>query len=464
MQLVWEECDKGGTQRAKDFASESESEAIKCDAGSVWWETASGRVQLHSARCTETVGCTEATLLESDKPVGLSVCNLCPKHQAEYFKGRYQLKCSVTACNRLGQPEGGGLEFCEEHRTAHPPTSTSTPTLRRGHPGHVRDPGREEARLTVTRAKMRRSLRQDYVVDAEQKMIVRMRFRESCWEMFEKRRNGPPAAIAEDGGERQIPPHGHTPKSTGVQKSLARMGMINSPDRRETMTMLEEFLEQLVEAKELNLDEEDVRAQLASNYGLTVTDYTKNLYEQATEEQRKGTKGLTKFLAKWRKQVAAETPGRSRASSWSLVSNVGDGHTGNFGTPSSQAVSSAPSSATKPKEFAKIPPPGIYKPEDRKAGTGGPADGAPLMELAKAMQQQTSELATLVRAQTDAGSSSQGTLKGLGRTSEELVFLLRACGQYTDMEPTLPTPFYQLKPGRQRVSELQDSARKSLPG
>ena len=51
---------------------------------------------------------------------------------------------------------------------------------------------------------------------------------------------------------------GHTPKSS-VQHSLARMGMINSPDRRGEMTYLEEFMEQLADGKELQLNEEDIQ-------------------------------------------------------------------------------------------------------------------------------------------------------------------------------------------------------------
>ena len=53
-----------------------------------------------------------------------------------------------------------------------------------------------------------------------------------------------------------------------------------------------------------------------------------------------------------------------------------------------------------------------------------------MAEIAKAIQQQTSELASLVKSQNDNSNIPSGTIKSLGRTSEELVFLLRACGQY----------------------------------
>ena len=94
--------------------------------------------------------------------------------------------------------------------------------------------------------------------------------------------------------------------------------MINSPDRRADMTYLEEFMEQMADGRELQLSEEDIRKQLAAQAGLAVGDLTRYLCEQAMEEQRKGTKGLTKFLAKWRQQAAArERP--SSLSEWSVV-------------------------------------------------------------------------------------------------------------------------------------------------
>ena len=59
---------------------------------------------------------------------------------------------------------------------------------------------------------------------------------------------------------------GRTPKSA-VQSSLARLGMINSPDHREIVTTLEKFMAQFVDGKELGLDEEDIRNQMAAAMG-----------------------------------------------------------------------------------------------------------------------------------------------------------------------------------------------------
>ena len=74
------------------------------------------------------------------------------------------------------------------------------------------------------------------------------------------------------------------------------------------------------------------------------------------------------------------------------------------------------------KQLVTLPPPGIYGQEDRKAGTGGGPE--PMAELARAIQQQTSELATLVKAQNETVVAPSGSMKSLGRASEELVFPL----------------------------------------
>lgn len=53
-----------------------------------------------------------------------------------------------------------------------------------------------------------------------------------------------------------------------------------------------------------------------------------------------------------------------------------------------------------------------------------------MAKIAQAIQRQTTKLATLVRNQADTTSHPSGSLKGLGRAAEEVVYVLRACGQY----------------------------------
>ena len=73
-----------------------------------------------------------------------------------------------------------------------------------------------------------------------------------------------------------------------------------------------------------------------------------------------------------------------------------------------EAVGAGQKPAAVGKKFAVIPPPGIFG-QDRKAGTGG--DDSSVTEIAKAIQQQTSELASLVKAQNDVTNVANGTMK-----------------------------------------------------
>ena len=413
-------------QKAKDLASESEPDQPQCDAGKIAWEDSNGRQLLHGSLCTEG-SCTEVSVLEEDSSSVAGVCHLCPKHHNQYLKTRFQLKCAISTCNRLGCSTVGGLRLCHDHAqegsSAPPPTS--------------RTPQRSRSRSRARQPEV--EFEEDY---EEPQQAVRRRRR--AQQDAEEEQEDPPGRTrtlldevrAEDGGQpssvdrrrkRRQPEGspGHTPKS-GVQRSLAKMGLINSPDRCK-LSALEEYMEQMADGRELGLEEEDVRMQMASSYGYTLVDFTKILYEQATEEQRKGTKGLTKFLAKWRRQIAANTPEKSRADSWSLVGTTPEGSTPKASKPP-ESSSSRPTTPVRPT-FAVLPPPGIYGKEDRKAGTGASAE--PMTEIAKAIQQQTSELATLVKTQQEQTAVQGGTMKGRGRPSEELVFLLRACGQYT---------------------------------
>lgn len=50
--------------------------------------------------------------------------------------------------------------------------------------------------------------------------------------------------------------------------------------------------------------------------------------------------------------------------------------------------------------------------------------------LAQAIQSQTAEIASLVKAQADQSIHPQGSLKGLSKLSEEMVYVMRACDQY----------------------------------
>ena len=418
-------------KRVKDYASESELEETSCDAHRIFWEASQGREHLSAGPCIGN-SCTETMLLQEDQPVGKTVCNLCPKHASTYYRNRFQLKCAMEGCCRMGVTRSNGLRLCEDHgEVGATQTGPRRSASRSRSRSRVREENPAESSMQVDEGgpALRRRVRHEEPEDEEMgsKGLLEATRREEE-EVSDKRRT----RKTPDGSP------GRTPRS-GVQRSLAKLGMLNSPDRREVQSTLEEFMEQLVEGKELGLDEEDVRMQMAARYGLQVADITRMLYEQATEEQRKGTKGLSKFLGKWRKQLAADsTPSRSVDGSWSMMSTPPSMRSVPSNTPASEAsgpVQAEPDKTKKilgtQKAFATIPAPAIYGQEDRKAGTGGEGPREDMAELAKAIKHQTSELATLVKAQHETGGGPGGTVKSLGRTAEELVFLLRACGQYT---------------------------------
>lgn len=84
----------------------------------------------------------------------------------------------------------------------------------------------------------------------------------------------------------------------------------------------------------------------------------------------------------------------------------------------------------RPEVGVRIGAPSVYR-SDRKAGAGEESTRQePMAQIARAIQHQTAELASLVKQQAEVAPQAAGTLKGLGKQSEEIVFLMRACGQY----------------------------------
>ena len=333
---------------------------------------------LSESPCQEPAS-NEVEYLEEDRS-GLSGdqdAKLCPKHAVGYLTSRASLRCSYGGCNRVGNLSKQGLRVCGAHEEACNPTPSRRSSRSRS---RARDLDRPEG-------------------DGEDRLRRRGRVREVSYDTGEAETILPEVRDEKEemlpaSRRKRVASPGHAPKSS-VQHSLARMGMINSPDRRGEMTYLEEFMEQLADGKELQLNEEDIRKQMAAQSGLTVGDLTKFLYEQATEEQRKGTKGLTKFLAKWRKQAAAQEGAKERESSAPTPTSAASGGRVTQ-SPGSVAVETPPK-----KRLAVVPPPGIYDP-DRKAGTGLEGRGA------------NSEMTDIAKA----------NFRRIGVP-------LRACGQYT---------------------------------
>ena len=153
--------------------------------------------------------------------------------------------------------------------------------------------------------------------------------------------------------------------------------------------------------------------------GVDLKALTAQVLQQALQEQGRGQKGLSKFIRVWQGELESGPPASSRGSSvpsWEVV-DLG-----------SEPAVSTPEKERSPPQI-RIGEPGIFGQEDRKAGANE-AKTTDFEDIARAIQSQTAELTSLVKNHTESTALPAGTLKGLNRQAEELVFLLRACNQY----------------------------------
>ena len=419
--------------KVKEYASESEAEDSRpaCMAHLCGWETAQGHQVLSSALCSKP-GSECEWLLEGDKPVGTKTVNLCAEHTTQYLKFRGKCGCSVEGCNSFGETDNSGIRLCSKHRER-PGQANS----------HRRSRSRSRARASTQETEPYID-EEDEVDDYENGMssgLHRARallqevqedphLRQETSARSRKRSRGKEAAPK----DWQSP--GNTPKS-GIQRNLARMGMLDSPGERRT-TALEEFLERLSEGKPMGVTEETLQMRMSRERGQSVESFLKELIGDAEGEQERGQRGLTKFLVRWRqilKERAEEANDQKlRADSWSVVSSSPNTPMvkSEGSTPLKSESAPTPSTGSTPN-VVRIGAPGVYK-GDRRAGAGEGGDspkGSDVAQIAQAIKNQTAELATLVRHQSEGGNSfPTGTLKGLGRQAEEIVFIIRACGQY----------------------------------
>eukprot|EP00435_Cladocopium_sp_Y103_P039436 s669_g10.t1 len=220
-------------------------------------------------------------------------------------------------------------------------------------------------------------------------------------------------------------------------------------------------MEKYAMSRDEGIREDQVRSRMCQEHLMGSDDLLKELIKEGEEEQMKGQRGLTRFLNCWRRELDRERRLRSRSDSdWSLIPTrtetpvtspeqapppipTASRTSSSFSTPPPKPEGDSSTMRTPPtgphifsealkkaNEVGelKIAPPGLYK-SDRKAGTGEATE--PMENIARAIQSQTAELATLVRHQAEGGGAQPvGTVKGLNRQSEEMVFLMRACGQY----------------------------------
>ena len=431
--------------RMKEFASESETEDCRCVAATISWKTSEGVQMLSDARCTG-VGSQFSQLLTEDVPVGTgSTCPedvyLCSKHASMYLSKRYPQKCGNSECMNHGNKFHSGVRLCNEH-----------------FPGRGR---REEASSSTQRSRTRSRARNqggdaamppeedndaDMEVDDEENGEVGAR--QLLRGASEARRE--PSARPPRRSHSRSP--GHTPKSN-IQRNLARIEMLSSPGSEPESRLLELFFEKYANGKAEGTKEDQVRSTIERERVMDREDVLKRLIEEAKHEQARGQRGLTRFIQKWQKEVAVMEKPRDTPSDWSMVSGPSQQASplqpavppipASFQEVSQPHLDAKPVEGDRPSKVdvktkgevatLKIAAPSVYK-DDRRAGAGaarGSEDDEPVAQIAKALQHQTAELASLVRSQAEgSGTQPAGTLKGLNRQSEELVYLMRACGQY----------------------------------
>ena len=406
--------------RLADFGSESETETQKCDAHRVRWSTDLGDVSLCVGPCTE-VAKEQVTLLGEDEFHPGAVGNFCPTHTTKYVTQRFLKKCSHSGCKRLGKLSTLGMHICGQHESE--ASSRRSRSRSRDRRARSEDPGTQECDGD------HRDTPPDVPVPGPgyQQLLEELRgMRESMSKEREPKEDEPPR-------RKRLASRspGMTPKSS-VHRSLAKLGMLDSPDQGDPRNWLEEFLERYSQGKELNLTEEQIRRTMAEEKGYGFSELSRVLHRLGTSEQARGQRGLTKFLSKWKmdfdeEDVQVNSPEESNLSrSWSVVQSEASSK---LSTPPGLGVQS-PQVAEKPGVPLTIGPPSIFGQGDRRAGAGVGTASDPMSVLAQAIQSQTAEIATLVKAQTEQSHHPPGTVKGLGRLSEEMVFVMRACDQY----------------------------------
>ena len=385
---------------AREFASESEAESEKtcgCQAQRVVWTEKGRETRLASTPCRKNGTATTTLLFEDQFDEGGTAC-LCPQHALDYEKVRRVHGCRQPGCLRVGIEDSDGIPKCRHHASQRRGAlRRRSPSATRVETGTADDPEEPEVPTSSQDAVSMRDLK---------RMLEDIK------------------------GEAAEPPKrnrgkspGHTPKSS-IQRNLAKLGMLDSPAKDDAKTLLEEFFCQYAEGRDLGLSEEDVRANLAIEQGKSVKDVTYALLREALKEQDRGQQGLTKFIRVWQRGTShppspPSTTMSSVPASWEVLDP-----SEKRSLPSEK--SGQPSSQGSP---IRIGLPSIHGIDDRKAGANT-TGGETFDEIARAIKSQTAEIASLVKTHTESAAPAPGTVKGLTRQSEELVFLVRACNQY----------------------------------
>ena len=293
--------------KVKDYASESETEEIRCMAQHVRWRDGQGVRVLSESACKHP-GSERTQLLVEDQTEGEET-SLCPSHANRYLLQRFCLKCCYQGCNHVGLSNDGGMQVCGTHKPQPRSRSTSKSRSREAQGGDPR--GETVAEDVPENAEAIKSELKD-VKRLLQEIQIAGKDVEG-----EDVENGP-----DDKGHRRRQrvtsrSPGRTPKST-IHNNLAKVGMLDSPGEPR-WSLLEEFFDRFAEARPLGVGEDEIRNQLGTKYDMNPEAVAQKLCDQAVVEQAKGQKGLTKFIEKWREAVENARDSEGPASTWSVV-------------------------------------------------------------------------------------------------------------------------------------------------
>ena len=92
-----------------EFGSESETEAVKCQACRVRWSDRDQDVRLSRTTCS------------SDHEG--SAAALCARHALDYERQRRPQGCKVGGCDRVGVEEVKGLRLCKAYASERRPSA-----------------------------------------------------------------------------------------------------------------------------------------------------------------------------------------------------------------------------------------------------------------------------------------------------------------------------------------------------
>ena len=377
-------------KRVFNFGSESEpEEAVKCAGHQVRWSDNDQDHVLCRGPCGSS-GANPYTLLEEDAVKDCSVVALCPKHALDYEKKRRCNGCRFSGCQRLGVEDSNGIWVCKLHGASRRSSSRKRSPARTVALPEGGDP--EEPELPPPRDDGHRALRDLRQIFGR----CQGRGRQGDETSFKVSREHPEVKHSAELGEARF---------VGFPQSPGAFAFVGG------------FLSTVCRGP---------RPWTFGGGGSAKPGF------RAVADFDTGDHGTSSGSAS---RTSSRTTRPQQIHS-SLATARGSGFICTvFGPDYSCFLGGCRTGRVREvlcfdttDHTLEDQQPGHLRP-GRPEGRGSRAAGQ-MDDIARAIQSQTAEIASLVKNHTDANAVPAGAVKGLKRASEELVFLLRACDQY----------------------------------